>query len=196
MYSWESLPPIPLTPSGEIGRAFISANVLDYRVAACFVSRLPYGRNSDVSDPLVVLHEQRGTCSTKHSLLRRLAIEQGLDVHLVLGIFMMDGANTPGAASVLKKHGVLTLPEAHCYLRSGGRRVDVTRDQEERVGTLCFLHEEDIAPEQIGEYKVNLHRQFLRRWIAQSDAGRSVDEMWQIREECIRALSLRAAEMP
>jgi hypothetical protein len=46
--------------------------------------------------PVIVLAEQRGTCSTKHALLRRLAIEQGLDIALVLGIYEMTERNTPG----------------------------------------------------------------------------------------------------
>jgi hypothetical protein len=40
------------------------------------------------------------------------------------------------------------LPEAHCYLRMAGRRVDVTRavDQVPCAAISRFLHEEDIGP--------------------------------------------------
>ncbi len=48
--------------------------------------------------------------------------------------------------------------------------------------------------EQIGAYKIALHRRFLGEWIARTEAvrGRSLDEVWQIREACIAALSAGA----
>jgi hypothetical protein len=190
--SWNVLEPVALRPTGDISVAFISAGALDYRSAAGFVHRLPYGRNRDTCDPLVVMRESRGTCSTKHALLRRLAMEQDLDIVLVVGIYEMDARNTPGIGSVLEKYGLASLPEAHCYLRSRGKRIDVTGGNDGRRNlVLKFLHEEDIAPEQIGEYKAALHRRFLQRWIGESNAagGRDLEEIWQIREECIVALS-------
>jgi hypothetical protein len=53
-----------------------------------------------------------------------------------------------------------------------------------------FLHEEPITVDQIGAYKNDLHRRFLRDWITRAEAvhGRSLDDVWQIREECIAAL--------
>jgi hypothetical protein len=193
MQSWYALDPIPLKPDGDISVAFIQVRVLDYRMAARFVSRLPYGRNTIVNDPLVVMRENRGTCSTKHALLCRLAMEQAVDVALVLGIYGMHERNTPAVAPILKRHKLETLPEAHCYLRFRGTRIDATHDidVDPPEGITRFLHEEDITPEQIGDYKRNVHQEFLRRWLGETGTarGRSLDEMWQIREECIAALS-------
>jgi hypothetical protein len=193
IYSWEHFEPVVLKTAGEVSAAFVQVGALDYRTAARFVSRVPYGRNTIISDPLIVLREHRGTCSTKHALLRRLAMEQGLDVALVLGIYKMNQLNTPGVGPVLERYGLAALPEAHCYLRFQGHRIDVTRE----TGTLSagsiaqFLHEEEISPEQIGTYKANFHRRFLQRWLAETDTSgrRSLDEIWRIREECISALS-------
>jgi len=193
MHSWDVLDPVPLKPADDVSDAFIQAGVPDYRAAARFVSRLRYGRNTVVSDPLIVIREGRGTCSTKHALLRRLAREQGLDVALVLGIYEMHEGNTLGIGPILKRHDLTTLPEAHCYLRFRGDRVDITREINTCVSepVAQFLHEEDITPEQIGDYKRDLHRQFMRQWIAETGAaaGRDLDEMWRIREECIASLS-------
>jgi len=190
--SWDLFDPVPLKPAGDISDAFIQVGALDYRAAARFVSRLPYGRNTIVSDPLIVMRERRGTCSTKHALLRRLAREQGLDVTLVLGIYEMNERNTPGVGPILKRHELATLPEAQCYLRFRGNRIDVTRAIEAHPAEAIakFLHEEDITPEQIGDHKRTLHRQFLQRWIAEieTSSGRDLEEIWRIREECIKAL--------
>jgi len=188
MESWHIFDPVALAGKGEISIAFMRAGALDYRAAANFVSRLPYRRNSDVRDPLVVMREGCGTCSTKHALLCRLAKELRLDIVLVVGIYEMSGENTPGIGGVLGKHRLRSLPEAHCYLRYVGRRVDVT--WENGVRDLKFLLEQEILPEQIGEYKAALHRQYLGRWMADGNApGRDLDSLWLIREECILRLS-------
>ena len=89
---------------------------------------------------------------------------------------------------VLDQYRLETLPEAHCYLRMGDVRVDATRDYSGGASpSLAFLHEEEIVPDQVGGYKVGLHRDFLARWTGR--ATWSVDELWRIREECIQALS-------
>jgi hypothetical protein len=133
MLSWEALEPLCLKPAGVVTTAFLGVAKTDLRTAAQYVCALPYGRNSDPTDPVIVLAEQRGTCSTKHALLRRLAIEQGLDIALVLGIYEMTERNTPGVGPVLRRHGLSSLLEAHCYLRTGGKRIDVTRVSSERL---------------------------------------------------------------
>ncbi len=150
MYSWEALDPIPLKRGGVVTTAFLGI-APDFRAAAQYVCGLPYGRNSNAGDPLIVLTEQRGTCSTKHALLRRLAIEQELNLLLVLGIFEMTERNTPGVGAVLQRYGLTGLIEAHCYLRTAGKRIDVTKaclqSRGEPIGS--FLHEEEIEPNQI-----------------------------------------------
>lgn len=97
----------------------------------------------------------------------------------------MDGVNTPGVGAVLKRDGLRRVPEAHCYLAHGGARVDLTRQggggQIQR-----FLHEEEIEPRQIGDYKVAAHRRFVRRWAEQR--GLDPGHVWRVREECIAAL--------
>jgi len=56
------------------------------------------------------------------------------------------------------------------------------------------LHEEEIDPEQVGSYKFDLHRRFLKHWMIETGAGggRSLQELWRIREECIVTLSGKA----
>ena len=73
-----------------------------------------------------------------------------------------------------------------------GRRIDVTRSGPESAEPIQqFLHEEIITPEQIGNYKVQLHQQFLQQWISSTALTHrlSFAEIWKIREECIAALA-------
>ena len=195
MHSWEALLPCRLRSSGIVSTAFLSLAKADLRVAGQHVCDLPYGRNGHPDDPLAVLTERRGTCSTKHALLRRLAIEQEIDLLLILGIYEMNERNTPGVGSVLERYGLNALPEAHCYLRVGNERIDVTR---QNVGSHVepishFLHEEEIDPSQITLYKSGVHKSFLQQWITERPDIRefSLASIWEIREECIAALSLR-----
>jgi hypothetical protein len=193
MHSWEALEAVAFRPAGAVTAAFLRDKADNLRSAGRYISSLPYARNSRPDDPLIVLCEQRGTCSTKHALLRRLAVEQNLDIALVLGIYEMAEQNTPGVGKVLRKYGLANLPEAHCYLRMAGRRIDVTRAIDQAPGKAIsrFLYEEDIDPAQITDYKAVLHRRFLSKWIVANGGlgGRSLVDVWNIREECIASLS-------
>src|SRR5580698_2486991 len=146
MHSWEALDPIDFKPEGAVTTAFLRIGKEDLRSAAKYVRCLPYARNARPDDPLIVPTEERGTCSTKHALLRRLAIEQNLDIALVLGIYEMSEQNTPGVGDALAKYGLAMLPEAHCYLRMAGKRIDVTRAAYRGLAEPIadFLHEEEI----------------------------------------------------
>jgi hypothetical protein len=138
-----------------------------------------------------VLTEGRGTCSNKHALLAVLAGEQGIDAALTLGIYDMSEANTPGVGAVLARYGLVSLPEAHCYLTYAGARVDITRDVHGDDPVEPMREEESIQVDQIGGYKIQWHRRVLADWIKHSPAarGRTLDDVWTIREACIAALS-------
>lgn len=192
MQSWPALPDIPLQPGGQTAADFSARGISDFRAAGRYLHYLPYGRNANRSDFRLVLPEGRGTCSTKHALLAALAREQDLPVVLTLGIYEMNERNTPGVGIVLDKYGLQHIPEAHCYLRYEGVRIDITRSGADPTEPIDrFLHEEAIIPAQIGDYKVQLHQQFLRSWMADADVvgDRSFAEIWKIREECIAALA-------
>jgi hypothetical protein len=173
--------------------AFIARGITDFQAVGRYLQALPYGRTANRADFGAVLHEGRGTCSTKHALLATLAHEQQLPVILTLGIYDMHEHNTPGVGVVLARYGLASLPEAHCYLTYRGTRIDVTRSGAEPMEPITrFLYEEAIVPEQIGAYKVTLHRQCMQEWVRnhpETVKGRSFEDVWQIREECIAALA-------
>ena len=89
IYSWEAFEPTELQPGGIVTNAFLKLSFVCFRSAARFVRSLPYSRNTDPDDALIVLTQGRGTCSTKHALMRRLALEQRLNIALVIGIYEM-----------------------------------------------------------------------------------------------------------
>lgn len=156
-----------------------------------FVRHLPYGRTSDRTNPIQVLTELKGTCSSKHALVKMIAHEQGFhDVHLYLGIYKMNRQNTPGIGNTLLENRLSYIPEAHCYLEIDKKRFDLTdaNSDFERVRK-DILDEQEIQPEQIGEYKVKYHKRFLKDWIQQTRVPFKPKQVWAIREACIRKLS-------
>ena len=193
MYSWDVLPHDSLRPAGPLTTEFCARSITDFRAAGRYLHALPYGRTANRADFAAVLREGKGTCSTKHALLAALAQEQAFAVVLTLGIYAMHERNTPGVGTVLTQYGLDSLPEAHCYLIYEGKRVDITRSGVAPTEPITeFLYEEAIIPTQIGDYKVTLHRQFMRRWVdknVERVKGRSFEEVWRIREECIAALA-------
>mgnify|MGYP005854888517 CR=1 FL=1 len=185
------LPEFHLRPGSAAAARALAHGHTTFRATADAVWRLPYGRNSDRADSLLVLDEGRGTCSTKHAFLAILAREHGVPLDLVLGVYLMDERNTPGTGPVLARAGLAAIPEAHCYLRVANRRIDLTHPPGSLPGdpVVAFLAEELIAPEQIGAYKATFHRRYLAEWLAQPGAPPiTVDEAWAVREACIRAL--------
>lgn len=190
METWTILPEASLRAPGPNSDAFRGIGCPSYRSAARHLHALPYGRNTDRADFRLVLAEQRGTCSTKHALLAAVALEQELPVSLKVGIYDMDESNTPGVGRVLSAHGLASIPEAHCYLVYSGLRVDVTRSGVSPEASITRFHREwAIEPSQIGAHKVALHERYLREWLGErSDLAFSFDELWSIRESCIRAL--------
>lgn len=184
-----ALPDFPLEPDFPLGQEFLARGIADYQDTTRHVMLLPYGRNTDRSDYLFVLKEGRGTCSTKHALLSALAKEHNQPVGLCLGIYEMDGDNTPGIGPVLKRHDLDSIPEAHCYLMYRGVRVDLTGAGEAWQPIRAFLYEEKIEPHEIGAYKVDLHMEFVRQWAHARNLESNA--VWRAREECIQALSAR-----
>ena len=192
MQSWSALPAAALKNAGEVSADFLARGIVDYQAAGRFLHQFPYGRNTDCANYRLVLSEGRGTCSTKHALLAALAREQNLPVLLTLGIYEMHGRNTPGVGKVLDRYNLSFIPEAHCYLTYNETRIDVTRSGMEPTEPIeSFLYEESILPEQISDYKVDMHQRFLRDWAARSTVAgnRCFEEIWKIREECIAALA-------
>ena len=151
MYSWDVLPHGSLEPAGPLSAEIIARGLTDFRAAGRYLHALPYGRTADRADFSAVLREGKGTCSTKHALLAALAQEQGLAVVLTLGIYEMHERNTPGVGVILTRYGLVSLPEAHCYLTYEGWRIDVTRSGAEPTDPLpSFCMKKRSSPSRLG----------------------------------------------
>lgn len=187
-----SLPDCIVQDRGDVSRAFIAKGINTFADACFYVKGIPYGRNENKEDVFAVLNDNRGTCGTKHALLKRLADENGLEgLTLVTGIYKMNNGNTQGLGDVLQRHNLDYMPEAHNYFKVGSERFDFTFPYAKTTGFDAEVVEEtEILPHQITDYKVALHKNFLTRWLlANKNINLSLGKIWEIREECIANLS-------
>ena len=168
-------------------------SITTFEDACSFIQKLPYGRNANKKDITTVFIDQCATCSTKHALLKILAEENRYtDLQLMLGIFKMNEKNTPKVKAVLRQYQLDYIPEAHNYLKWQNLNVDFTHITSQSSDFENDLLEEiEIQPDQITDFKVDYHKQYLNNWLKdQYSLNYTLDELWSIREQCIVALSI------
>jgi hypothetical protein len=179
----------PLTGNGPLSSAVRALGLESFAEVAEIIRRLPYGRLADDQDPTAILHEHRGTCSSKHRFLAALAHECGHpEVSLMIGFYEMSERNTPGVGSVLARAGVDAIPEAHCYLMYEGRRYDFTGLSPGQVSPFdSLIGERPVAPDDLPSVKLKCHQEAIDRWAAK--IGLNFERAWQLREQCIASLA-------
>lgn len=160
----------------------------DFQSLAEHVRQLPYGRPADTQTISAVLSEQQGTCSFKHRLLAAVAWECGRpEVELLVGIYEMSEDNTPGVGAILEAANLISIPEAHCYLRFRGHRYDFTGLPGGNSSPFdSLLAEHAVSPYSLPQEKTALHHKAMHAWAALH--GRTFAQAWKIREACIEAL--------
>jgi len=183
------IPDFALTADTRLCRELRQLGIVTFSQLATKVRILDYGRTANQIDPLAVLHEGRGTCSSKHLLLALAAHDCSRhEVHLAVGIYLMAEANTPGVGAVLASHAVDSIPEAHCYLIAGQERHDFTGLASGLASPFAALLEEhEVVPARLTESKARLHSRALEHWAASTEI--SLARAWTIREACIFALA-------
>lgn len=187
------IPNFKIENRGEISKEFLENGILFFENACQFVANLPYKRNSNKEDLRCIFNDFGGTCSTKHAVLRKLALENGHDeVKLILGIFKMDSIYAPSISKTLETYHLDYIPEAHNYLKINDEYFDFTRHNSNyKDFKNKLLLEQEIEFNQITTDKVAIHKHFLEKWIKEEHLEFSIDEIWKIREQCILDLQNR-----
>lgn len=182
---------ILLSTSETLSALLIERGITTWDQAISYIQQLPYGRNANRKDFSLVISERKGTCSSKHAALKTIADENKIEgVKLMLGIYKMTQANTPGIGSHILKSGVPYIPEAHCYLLLNEERKEYTTPSS-CISSIenVILSETEIAPRQVSEWKVDFHRQYIKTWRISEGIAIDFDTLWEVRENCISSLS-------
>ena len=182
-----------IQPIGQFSRLFLNEGVYTFNEALEFVKRIPYGRNSDRAKPLLIFKENRGTCSTKHAALKKISDEHRKgDILLILSMYRMNGTNTPAVKSILQKYKLDYIPEAHTYLKLNKRIIDCTSvEANPKLYVLDIIEETSVEPQDIGNFKIEYHKKYIKEWVAGGTVNYSVEQIWGIREKCIDVLSMK-----
>ena len=177
--------------SGELSQLLLEQNIYTSIKLIHFIQNMPYGRNVNRSDLSLIIKENKGTCSSKHAFIKAVAMENGFEnLKLFIGIYKMTEVNTPNIGNGIETNHLVYLPEAHCYLKYEKEIIDITSTNAsfDRIRT-AILEEIEIEPHQIGEFKVELHQNYIKNWIAEKQILLSFKQVWAIREKCIVNLS-------
>jgi hypothetical protein len=174
---------------GEVSEQFLNLGIKDFKTACNYISELEYRRNTNKKDILCVFKDKAGTCSTKHSTLRKLALENSYnEIQLILGIFKMDKFYSSKIENTLSQNNLDYIPEAHNYLKINNEYFDLTKPNSKYSDFESNLLEEyEIEFDQINEYKIEIHKNYLKNWIKKYQ-NLSEELIWKIREKCIADL--------
>jgi thiol-disulfide isomerase/thioredoxin len=175
-----------------ISQQFLQRNIFNFEQAIYFMKQMPYGRNSNKNDLTILFAENCGTCSSKHALLKQLAIENNFaEIKLMVGLFKMNETNASEVAATLLQNHLEFIPEAHCYLRFDDEIIDATKANSQASDFVADLIEEiEIQPNQITNFKVEFHKNYLQKWLNENKEIKfSLDEIWNVREQCIKDLT-------
>jgi len=186
------LPNFKIQPNGEISSEFLKRNIYTFSHATKYINNLNYGRNENKDDLKTIFDDNCGTCSTKHSILKKLAEENNEnDIKLILGIFKMGVNYSKEIRETLERNQLDYIPEAHNYLKYENKIFDFTK-----IGSKAsdfqneLLEEVEISPNQITTFKVAYHKNYLQNWLNKNEKIKlNLNELWKIREECIQNLT-------
>lgn len=185
------LPDFELTDRGKYEDFLEQHNIRTFRELCACIAQIPYGRTSDRSNPALALTENKGTCSSKHGLLMEICEINGRqDIELIVGIFLMNENYSPKVAPVLAKYGLENIPEAHAYLRHEGKRYDFTTAKSDPSNFEPYLvREQRCDSQQVIDWKPMIHKHYIESWLKRKNLDLSPEKIWEIREECIAALT-------
>ena len=180
-----------LTSTEPLTQLLSSKEIFSWNEAIKFIQNIPYGRNSSRTDFSLVVTENKGTCSSKHALLKEIAIQNHIpNVQLIIGLYKMNQQNTPKIGSILSDNQLTFIPEAHCYLKINDGYLDITSKEVEFDAIKNVILEEiEIEPYQVGDFKIEYHQNYLNDWMSKNEISFSFDQIWKIRENCIENIS-------
>lgn len=126
MHPINVLPNVAIELRGPVSQLFWEREIQSFQEACCYVKAMPYGRNSNNEDSLILFEEGCGTCTTKHGAIARLAQELDIPVYKNLGFYRLNDDVVTGVNAILQPYNLTFIPQIHCFLEYETYRVDLT----------------------------------------------------------------------
>jgi hypothetical protein len=148
MDSYNRLPDKEIVSNGTISTKFLSLNISSFKEACLYVHNLRYGYNSDKDDELILFKEQKGSCTTKHGVIAKLAEELAIPLYKKVGIYKLTEKIVTGTKTIIEKYGLPYVPMVHCFLAYKDYRFDLTEGNNNGKNRSIeeFIHEEQVKP--------------------------------------------------
>ncbi len=186
-----SLPNFNLTKGNPVSDEFLKKNIKTFHDAIRYIHKLPYGRNKTPEIIESIIDEGIGSCATKCSCLKTLAEENEIhSIRLNLCIYPMNEQNTPGVGEILDRYELPYILEDHTFLSYANERYDYAfPNLVDKLWEPDILIEETIDPDQILDYKISFLKSIHKDWIQRDNIPYTANELWNIREQCLQALT-------
>jgi hypothetical protein len=148
METLDKLPDKEIISAGKISEKFLQLKIHSFKEACLYVHNLPYGYNSDKDDELILFKENKGSCTTKHGVIAKLAEELEIPLYKKVGIYKLTEEITEGAERIMEKYAVPFIPMIHCFLVFEDYRFDLTEGNNNGKKTSIeeFIHDEKVIP--------------------------------------------------
>ncbi|MGK7910133.1 MAG: hypothetical protein AB4050_01420 [Synechococcus sp.] len=192
-------PNATIEPVGTISNRFLQLNLRTVHDACAWVQQLTYGSNSSNDDSELLFDELRGTCTSKHGAIARLAQELQLPIQKHLGFYRLTDRIVTGVSEILQRYDLEFLPQIHCFLIYNNRRVDLTEGN--CNGKNLTIEDYDfvvpVQPDIDEETETCYYFTYLERYRDIHPRFQQLDPqaVLQIREECDRQVKYQCSVM-
>ena len=168
MHPIEILPNVTLQFCGIVSEYFLQQGLKTFHEACYWTQNLPYGSNSNNEDSLILFEEGRGTCTTKHGAIARLAEEHNLPIGKTLGFYRLNDEIVTGVNALLEPYGLDFIPQIHCFLAYENSRVDLTagncNGKNKTIEAYDFVVQ--VTPDLSHTQHQAYYREYLQRYTA------------------------------
>jgi hypothetical protein len=178
--------------NGIVSEKFLSLGVKSFHEACARVHGMPYGSNSTREDILILFKENKGSCTTKHSVIASLAAELNIQVNKNIGVYGMNDHIVTGTGAILEKYNLPYIPMTQCFLAFDHFRVDLTEGNfnGKNHSVEEFLHIEKVAPNTTEKDEYLIYRKVLSEKIMAREEMKNHDmaKVLEARQEGIKLL--------
>ncbi|MHA2037439.1 MAG: hypothetical protein ACW98X_13470 [Promethearchaeota archaeon] len=192
MDSYDKIPDAEIKPVGELSRKFLDLGINSFKQACEYVHNEEYGHNSNYDDKLIFFKEKKGTCTSKHAVIAKLAEELNIPLFKHVGVYKFSEEISTGANEILEKYSIPYVPMVHCFLVYKDFRFDLTEKNcnGKKNNPSIFLHEEKVLPFISGKDEYFLLKKVLKEIILPSKEMEGITErsLLKARGESIKLL--------
>ncbi len=175
---YNNLPDIEIKLAGEISKKFLELGIRSFREACDYVHDIEYGYNTNYDDKMIFFKENKGSCTSKHTVIAGLAEELNILLYKHVGVYKFTEEISTGANEILKKYKISYVPMVHCYLVYKDFRFDLTEGNCNGKNTTIeeFIHERKVNPFISRKDEYLLFKKILKEYVLPSKEMEGISE--------------------